>query len=232
MLSPIQVLTGGTTTALRMNCQEKVKMSWKSKVTAFKRKCRARGLNEEQIIVLIHQRNHLISEQLLNDQIIHEQIKEANKRKRDQSQQNLLNSSVKSMSQLSISQEATVSKKMKKSTNETISSNGDNNNQSNENNNIILYKPSKYLRMPRKLLLHSLRLQLKYSLKKKKEQKFILSRLVIIDRQFCLEQICYLYQTFFDQGAQHQIWPVSFNLVLSTYIIIFIFDILRMIFSK
>jgi hypothetical protein len=182
-------------------------VSWKSKITTFQ-----------------------------NDEIIHEQIQQSNKRKRDQSQQNLLESSMKSMSQLSISQEATASKKMKKSTNETMSSNNDNNNQSNQNN-IILYKPSKYLKMPRKLLLHSLRLQLKCSLKKKKEQKFILSRLTTIDQQFCLDQICYLYQTFFDQGLQHQTWPVTVIVVLSTYTIIFLFwyfkdDILKIIQSN
>ena len=68
--------------------------------------------------------------------------------------------------------------------------------------------------MPRKLLLHSLRLQLNSTLKKKKEQHFILLRLEIFDRQFCLDQMRYLYQTYFDLGFQHQIWPVSLNNIL------------------
>jgi hypothetical protein len=148
-----------------------------------------------------------------NDQTINNQTKQqSNKRKRDLSIKDSINNSIKSLSQLSISQET--SKKMKNSTQETTVSIDHNSNHSNQED-ITLYKRSKYLRMPRKLLLHSLRLQLKCSLKKKKEQKFILSRLTAIDQQFYLDQICYLYQTFFDQGLQHQIWPVSFKIVLS-----------------
>jgi len=110
---------------------------------------------------------------------------------------------MKSMSQLSISQ-AAGRKKAKLSTVETMSPNTGMGSQTNSQN-ILLYKPSKYLKMPRRLLLHSLHLQLKCSLKKKKEQRFILSRLTIIDQQFCLEQIRDLYQTYFNFGLQHQI---------------------------
>jgi hypothetical protein len=122
---------------------------------------------------------------------------------------------MKSMSQLSISQAA--SKKRKHSTDNTMSPlSNENSNQLNQDN-YTLYKPSKYLKMPRKLLLYSLRLQLNYPLKKKKEQKFLLARLKIIDQEFCLEQIYSLYQTYFDLGLQHQIWPVGFTTVLSIY---------------
>jgi hypothetical protein len=76
--------------------------------------------------------------------------------------------------------------------------------------------------MPRKLLLHSFLLQLNYSLKKKKEQNFILSRLRIVDQQFCLDQIRNLYQTYFNLGSQHQIWPVNFTISLFSYTIIFV----------
>jgi len=153
----------------------------------------------------------------LNDQIVHEQNKISNKRKRDLSQQHLLNSSMKSMSQLSVSEEGGRLKKIKKSTDETKSSDNDISTQSNYDN-YTRYKPSKYLKMPRRLLLHSLHLQLNCSLKKKKEQNFLLSRLKIFDQQFCLDQIRYLYQTYFDLGLQHQIWPVSFNkTILSMY---------------
>jgi hypothetical protein len=71
------------------------------------------------------------------------------------------------MSQLSISQGG--SNKMKNSTQETRPSNDNKSNQSNQIN-YTLYKPSKYLRMQRKLLLHSVHLQVNYTLKKKKEQ--------------------------------------------------------------
>ncbi len=45
---------------------------------------------------------------------------------------------------------------------------------------------------------------------KKKEQRFILSRLELFDRQFCLDQIRDLYQIYFDQGLKYQIWSVCF----------------------
>ncbi len=83
-----------------------------------------------------------------------------------------------------------------RSTLETMSSNTDIGSQINSQN-YMLYKPSKYLKMPRRLLLYSIHLQLNYPLKKKKEQRFVLLRLTIVDQQFCLEQIRYLYQTYF-----------------------------------
>ncbi len=99
------------------------------------------------------------------DQAIPEQTHESRKRKRDdQSIQKSLNSSTKSMSQLSISQ-AAVPKKTKLSPVETMSSNNEISTQTNSQN-YTLYKPSKYLKMPRRLLLHSLHLQLNCPLKK------------------------------------------------------------------
>ncbi len=129
------------------------------------------------------------------------------------------------MSQLSISSQEVASKKIKNSMDdETISTNDDNNSNDQSNqHNITLYKPSKYLKMPRKLLLHSLRLQLNYRLKKKKEQNFILSRLKIFDQKFCLDQIYYLYQTYFDLGSQHQIWLVSFKIISTLYLTKYLF---------
>ena len=120
------------------------------------------------------------------------------------------------MSQLSISQ-AAVPKKTKLSPVETMSSNNEISTQTNSQN-YTLYKPSKYLKMPRRLLLHSLHLQLNCRLKKKKEQRFVLLRLKIVDQQFCLEQIRYLYQTYFDFGSQQQVWPVSLSIIPLTFI--------------
>jgi len=113
------------------------------------------------------------------------------------------------MSQLSISQGTP--KKAKNSTQQTILSFENYSNHS-EQDDYVLYKPSKYLKMPRKLLLRSLRLQLNYPLKKRKEQRFILSRLQILDQQFCVDQIRWLYQTYFDLGEKFQIWPVSLKI--------------------
>jgi hypothetical protein len=163
MLSPTQVLTGEVQNIVT----KKAKCHGNRKSQHFKRKCRARGLNEEQIATLIYTRNNIVSEQLLNDQSVNNETKQSIKRKRDGSKQDLLNNSIKLISQLSISQEG-VSKKVKISTNETTIRDNNNNNQSIQGI-CTLYKPSKYLKMPRKLLLHSLRLQLNYSLKKKKE---------------------------------------------------------------
>jgi hypothetical protein len=83
--------------------------------------------------------------------------------------------------------------------------------------NYTLYKPSKYLKMPRRLLLHSLHLQLNCPLKKKKEQRFVLSLLTIIDQEFCLEQILGLYQSYFNLSLQQQVWPVSYSTLTSIF---------------
>ena len=118
---------------------------------------------------------------------------------------------MKSMSQLSISQAAVI-KKFKHSTTERTSTIQEVIHEA-DAHNYNLYKPSKYLRMPQRLLFHSLHLQLNCSLKKKGEQCFILARLKTIDQQFCLEQLHSLYQTYFDFGMQHQLWLVSFATV-------------------
>ncbi len=213
MLSPTQVFTGEQQQQI---IKIKKKCHGNRKLRHFKRKCRAHGLTKEEIAKLIDKRNSTISEQLLNDQTtISEQTHETNKRKRVLSTQHFIDDSpIKSMSQLSISQEGS-SKKLKNSaTDETVFSNNDNSNQSNQVN-CTLYKLSKYLKMPRRLLLHSLHLQLNYRLQKKKEQHFILSRLELFDQQFCLDQIHYLYQTYFNLGLQHEMWPVSFKIILA-----------------
>ena len=124
---------------------------------------------------------------------------------------------MKSLSQLSISQQT--SKKIKYSTSETMSSNSSNDNESNHDQ-ITFHKPSKYLKMPRKLLFQSLHLQLNCHLKKKKERKFILTRLTIVDQQFCLQQLHHLYETYYQQGAHYQVWLVSIrDYFINTHII-------------
>ena len=74
-----------------------------------------------------------------------------------------------------------------------------------------MFSVSKYFQMPKKLLLHSLRLQLNYPLKKRKDKSFILSRLRLLDEQFCLRMDQYLNQSHFDNadGSHDKIWPVS-----------------------
>ena len=201
MLSSTQVLTGQAPNV--NNKSMKSKCHGNRKLQRFKRKCRLRGLNEEQITVLIQNRNHTILEQTSNHPTT---TTTTVKRKRDRSQQDLLNQSLQSWSQLSISQD--MSKRIKNSTEETVlvTTNHDTHSSQEE---IIFYKQSKYLKMPRKLLLQSLQLQLNCKLKKKKEQCFILKRLQLLDQQFCLNQIHYLYQTYFHLGSQYHMWPVS-----------------------
>lgn len=186
---------------------KKSKCHGNKKLQRFKRKWRARGLNEEEIVTLIIERSHDISERSLNKLMMNGQIKTLNKRKRSSSKQKLTNKSMISISQTSISQG--VFKKMKSSQIETKSSIDDNKDRLNDNDDISFYKSSRYLKMPRKLLLHSLRLQLNCSIKRKQEQWFALSRLEVFDKQFCLYQIHHLYQNYLDFGLQYQIWPVS-----------------------
>ncbi len=107
---------------------------------------------------------------------------------------------MKSISQLSISQPV-VQKKTKLSMVETISLNNGINTETDLQND-TLHKASKYLKMLRRLLLHSLHLQLNCPLKKKKEQDFVLSPFRIIDQQFCLDQILSLYQAYLDLDLQ------------------------------
>ena len=101
------------------------------------------------------------------------------------------------------------SKRIKHSnTLEMISSNATDNAELNRDE-ITFYKPSKYLKMPRQLLLRSLRLHVQCALKKRKEQRFIFTRLTILDQQFCLVKLHFLYETYYKHGQQYQVWPVS-----------------------
>jgi hypothetical protein len=210
VLPPTQILTEEQQPQMKGQKRRWKRCHGNRKLQHFKRKCRARGLTEEQITTRIQNRNDTMSEQPLTSQAIPERTQdESGKRKRDdQSIENSIDTSIRSLSQLSISQETQILKKIKCSPIETVCSSNEISTQSNSPN-YVLYKPSKYLKMPRRLLLHSLYLQLNCSLKKKKEQRFILSRLKTIDQQFCLEQIRYLYQTYFDLGLQEQVWLVS-----------------------
>ncbi|CAF1525609.1 unnamed protein product [Adineta ricciae] len=170
------------------------------KLQHFKRKCRARGLTEEQIQGLIQTKHHTISEPSISVQLATSRPNQSNKRKRDLSKQNLVYNSMKSLSQLSLS-------KRKKARYNSRSLSSKDNTSSSNSHTCTVYKQSKYLRMPRKLLLHSLRLQLKHPLKRKKERHFIVERLQLLDQQFYLDYIRCLYQTYFDQGLKFHMWP-------------------------
>ena len=111
---------------------------------------------------------------------------------------------MKALSQLSISQPST--KKTKNSlSHHTVASAHD---------NVTQYKPSKYLRMPRKIPLRSLRLQLNSALKEQKDRQFLLARLELSDKKLCLDANKYLYQTYLDLGSRHNIWSVSVETII------------------
>jgi hypothetical protein len=210
-------------------CTLRKKCHGNQKLQHFKRKCRSRGLGREQITTLINKRDHTISEQSPTVPIISEQSHQTHKRKRDNlSIENLSNISTKSMSQLSIAS-LTVTKKIKHST--TIPHSMDHPTDDETNSlHITFYKASKYLKMPRRFLLHSLHLQLHCRLKRK-EAIFVLSRLNILDQQFCVEQIHSLYQVYADIGSTNHVWLVSARIHLF-YVPISRNIIFRMIFFE
>ncbi|CAF4750370.1 unnamed protein product [Rotaria socialis] len=203
LLSPTQVLTENVQNLENSIKEKKKKKKCKGnrKLQHFKRKCRSNGMNEELITKLIENRNtdHNSIKSTDNTKINKDMKNKKNqskKRKRFQ----LLNEDkpnvIKSLSQLSISQPL-----RKKTKNEDkLASNSNNNN---NNNN----KSSKYLKMPKKLLYHSLRVHLYYPLKRKKEKIFILTRLQLLDWQFCLNLDLHLYQSYYTEGRQYKTWP-------------------------
>ena len=184
--------------------KEKSRCHGNRKLYHFKRKWRARGLDEQAIQTLVDAKQHGSSTDRHHHQHNHTK-KTSEKRKRDGLQHGSMASSIKSLSQLSISQPTP--KKVKKTTDETISI--DDHLQHFEQIEFNLHKFSKYLKMPRGLLLRSLRLQLNDPLKAQNEQDYILCRLRTLDEQFCLDRIRHLYQAYVDLGSHYQIWPVS-----------------------
>ncbi len=99
---------------------------------------------------------------------------------------------------------------------------------------LCLYRirPSKYLKMPYKLLHHTLGIKLKHHLIKNKERTFVFSRLRSLDELCYMDSIHKLWQTYYHIGVQHQLWPVNIMLLkinspISTYCVIFHRIILR-----
>ena len=70
-----------------------------------------------------------------------------------------------------------------------------------------------YLKRSSSILCQILNKTLKYSLKKKEEQRFIHMILELLDRQYCLERDQELWQSDLDIGLQQNLWPVSFFLL-------------------
>ena len=178
--------------------QKKSKCHGNQKLQRFKRKWRARGLIEEEIQALIH-----TTEQQQHREQQSKRMTE--KRKRHRSSQQSMASSIRSMSQLSLSQRSC---KRRREMAEDSSSMDDSLSNVTEIN-LKLERYSKYLRMPRKLLLRSIEIQLNHRLKRVDEQNYILRRLQLIDEHFCVQLIRNQYQSYWNLGNAALIWPVS-----------------------
>jgi hypothetical protein len=196
--------------------KKKSKCHGNTKLHHLKRKWRTQGITEERIQVLIKKRQLHQSMELDtcddddddDDGHHHQELESTTtKRKRDdRSSQLSMAGSIRSLSQLSLSQR---SRKRQRTTTEESSSMADNLSDM-TTIDLKLEKYSKYLRMPRKLLLRSLQLQLHCRrLKRKDEQNYLLRRLQLIDEHFCVDLIRYLYQSYWDLSSSVNIWPVS-----------------------
>lgn len=51
-------------------------------------------------------------------------------------------------------------------------------------------------------------------MRKKSHQRFVVTRLRLLDEQYCLNQHRYLHQTCLDLGLQHELWPVSMEMTV------------------
>ena len=187
---------------------KKSKCHGNRKLYHFKRKWRARGLDEQAIQALLQARQQQQQQQGVNgshsdDQMV-PQGAVVEKRKRPQS----MATSVQSFSQLSISPRST--KKRKGTTQDSSSSMEDALSEVGEMR-VRLDKYSRYLKMPTKLLLRSLRLQLDHRLKRDFERHYILRRLHLLDEHYCVDRIRHLYQSYWDLGSQDRRWPVSWR---------------------
>jgi hypothetical protein len=215
---PMELETGNKVVETKK--KKKKKCRGNRKLQHFKRKCRSRGLDKEAIAALIDNRVRTSSNDDDDDnRMVCDDMEHANKRKRETlNDGDAIESSIQSLSQLSIT--AGKSKKKVKTTQAETTSECDHMTFL-ERVHSKLYKLSKYLKMPRRLLVHSLQLQLNYPLKKnkkkkKEEQNFVLERLKWIDRRFCLEQFQHLYRIYFDLGSKERIWPVSSTTTTTT----------------
>ena len=192
--------------------KKKSKCHGNTKLHHLKRKWRSQGVTEEKIQALIKKRQLYQSMELctcdddVEDHHPHELESKTTKRKRDdRSSQLSMADSIRSLSQLSLSQR---SRKRQRTTSEESSSMVDNLSDV-TTIDLKLEKFSKYLKMPRNLLLRSLQPQLNYRVKRKDEQNYLLQRLQLIDEHFCVDLIRYLYQSYWDLGSSVQMWPVS-----------------------
>lgn len=220
-LSPTQTLSGlapllprDISIATSQQQTKKKKQKKKSKCHGdvklhhLKHKWRAQGLSEGTIQAFVQNRKQYRQQRMelrpCNDNRIEVDTTTV-KRKRDRSSQASMHSSAKSLNQLSLSPRC---RKRPRTMIEKAPSLADILCNVTELD-VKLQKFSKYLKMPRYLLLRSLQLQLNCRLKQEDEQNYIIRQLQLIDGQFCVDRIRYLYQSYLDLGSSAHIWPVS-----------------------
>ena len=78
--------------------------------------------------------------------------------------------------------------------------------------NVFLYRlrsPSAYLMISWKTLRKSLQELLDHPLNRRNEQRFIHSRLQLLDRHFSLDHDRRLWQAYLDIGSNENFWPVN-----------------------
>ena len=181
------------------------------KLRCFKKKCRLRGMNDEEIQRLIqnydhrHQRNPIQppTTSIDNRPAEHGQpnttmtTMESTVKKTSRKRKHL----VTSKSTSSISSRMHKRKRKKKS----VKSHG--------MSTKLNYRLPKYLKNASNLLFQSIRLQLKRKLNDKKEQKFIYRRLQLLDQQQRIDKYRHLWQTYLNLGFQYDLWPVSLTML-------------------
>ncbi|CAF4438859.1 unnamed protein product, partial [Rotaria sp. Silwood2] len=69
------------------------------------------------------------------------------------------------------------------------------------------YKLPMYLKVHPNLLFQALRQQLKHTLKKKSERRFLHHRLQLVDQQCRVDLQRNLWQSYLTLGSEHQVWP-------------------------
>jgi DNA-binding transcriptional MerR regulator len=221
---------------------KKKKCHGNRKDQCFRKKCRARGMNPRQIERLLKKQKQMKNN---NDQrpttttaLVQQQMttthQNLNKRKRDISVQDIKSHSTipKSASSISMSRQ-TVTKKMKKKNNNPITKpvTDENNSILNKNYRLALLilchamfiffihsRQPMYLKRSSFVLFQMLNKTLNYLFKKKPEQKFIHTRLDLLDRQYFFQTDLQLWQSYLEIGlAQHR-WPVSSIYIVFYYL--------------
>jgi hypothetical protein len=174
----------------------------------FKKKCRRRGLNEEEIVRLVsqHRRSHQERIQRTSHQTDAMEINntttdmETTSALNDVADGNTTTNSKKRKQMTSSSGQASNSQRpAKKRRSSQISFASIRSN----------YKLPMYMKTSPNILFQAVRLQIKHPLKRRGEQRFIHQRLQLIDRQARLQLRRSLWQSFFALGCERQVWPVS-----------------------